>query len=119
MIVVTGASGQLGRLVIQNLLEQVPASQIVAAVRTPEKVQDLAAQGVQIRQADYERPESLDKAFQGSEKVLLISSSDPWPFCCRNRIPGLPRAVSSMMGTPLAASSVVPPRRWQPWWRPP
>lgn len=76
MIVVTGASGQLGRLVIQSLLQHVPASQIVAAVRRPEAVADLAAKGVQIRQADYTQPATLDAAFQGADKVLLISSSE-------------------------------------------
>jgi len=76
MIVVTGASGQLGRLVIQELLALVPASQIVAAVRKPESVADLAAKGVQVRQADYTQPATLDAAFKGADKVLLISSSE-------------------------------------------
>jgi len=76
MIVITGASGQLGRLVIQSLLTKVPASRIVAAVRNPEKVSDLAALGVQVRRADYTDSASLDAAFQGAEKVLLISSSE-------------------------------------------
>ena len=76
MIVITGASGQLGRLVIQSLLTKVPASRIVAAVRNPEKASDLAALGVQIRRADYTDSASLDAAFQGAEKVLLISSSE-------------------------------------------
>lgn len=76
MIVITGASGQLGRLVIQSLLTKVPASRIVAAVRNPQKASDLAALGVQIRRADYTDSASLDAAFQGAEKVLLISSSE-------------------------------------------
>lgn len=76
MIVVTGATGQLGRLVVEELLKTVPASQIVAAVRDPGKAQDLAAKGVVVRQADYARPESLRAAFAGAEKVLLISSSE-------------------------------------------
>ncbi len=77
MIVVTGATGQLGRLVIQSLLQrQVPASRIVAAVRNPAKAADLAAQGIVVRQADYSQPESLRTAFAGAEKVLLISSSE-------------------------------------------
>lgn len=75
MIVVTGASGQLGRLVIQGLLESVPPGEIVAAVRDPAKVADLAARGVQVRVADYDRPETLAAAFAGAEKLLLISSS--------------------------------------------
>lgn len=76
MIVVTGATGQLGRLVINSLLKNVPASQIVAAVRNVEKAGELAALGVQVRQADYNQPASWDDALQGADKVLLISSSE-------------------------------------------
>jgi NAD(P)H dehydrogenase (quinone) len=76
MIVITGASGQLGRLVIEALLQTLPASDIVAAVRTPAKVSDLAARGVQVRQADYSQPATLDAAFKGTDKLLLISSSE-------------------------------------------
>lgn len=76
MIVITGASGQLGRLVIQSLLRSVPASQLVAAVRSPEKAQDLAALGVVVRQADYAQPATLRSAFAGADKLLLISSSE-------------------------------------------
>jgi NAD(P)H dehydrogenase (quinone) len=77
MIVVTGASGQLGRLVVEALLRRglAPAS-IVAAVRQPTKAADLAALGVQVREADYERPATLDAAFAGAERVLLVSSSE-------------------------------------------
>ena len=76
MIVVTGASGQLGRLVIEALLKKLPAGEIVAAVRHPEKVADLAARGVQVRQADYDQPASLATAFKGADKLLLISASE-------------------------------------------
>lgn len=76
MILVTGATGKLGRLVIEKLLEKVPASQVVAAVRHPDKAADLAARGVQVRNADYSQPETLGPAFAGVEKVLLISSSE-------------------------------------------
>ena len=76
MIVVTGASGQLGRLVFHSLLKRIPASQIVAAVRNPASVADLAQLGVQVRQADYNQPASLVSAFAGAKKLLLISSSE-------------------------------------------
>lgn len=76
MIVVTGASGQLGRLVIEALLQKLPAAEIVAAARTPEKVGDLAVRGVQVRRADYNQPATLDAAFKGADKLLLISSSE-------------------------------------------
>jgi NAD(P)H dehydrogenase (quinone) len=76
MIVVTGATGQLGRLVIASLLKKTAVSNIVAAVRNVEKAKDLAALGVQVRQADYSQPASWDAALQGADKVLLISSSE-------------------------------------------
>lgn len=76
MILVTGASGQLGRLVVEELLKRVDADQIVAAVRSPEKVQDLAAQGVVVRTGDYSKPETLASAFVGVSKALLVSSSE-------------------------------------------
>ncbi len=73
MIAITGASGQLGRLVIHELLRKVPASRVVALARKPETVQDL---GVEVRLADYERPETLAAALVGVEKLLLISSNE-------------------------------------------
>ncbi|WP_145601055.1 SDR family oxidoreductase [Yersinia frederiksenii] len=76
MIAVTGATGQLGRLVIDALLKKVPASEIIAAIRNPEKASDLAALGLQVRKADYSQPATLDAAFQGVDKLLLISSSE-------------------------------------------
>ena len=76
MIAITGASGQLGRLVINELLKSVPAQSLVAVVRTPSKLADLAEQGVIVRQGDYTQPESLVSAFEGVDKVLLISSSE-------------------------------------------
>jgi len=77
MIVVTGASGQLGRLAVEALLRRgVPAGEIVAAVRTPAKAADLAAKGVLVRAADYDKPETLDAALQGADKLLLVSSSE-------------------------------------------
>ncbi|WNJ94850.1 SDR family oxidoreductase [Vibrio ruber] len=76
MLAITGATGQLGRLVIEALLQKVPASQIVAAVRDVNKAKDLAGQGIQVRYADYSQPESLRDAFAGVDKVLLISSSE-------------------------------------------
>jgi len=76
MIVITGATGQLGRLVIASLLKRVPASSLVAAVRNVEKAKDIAELGVQVRQADYNQPASWRTALQGASKLLLISSSE-------------------------------------------
>jgi NAD(P)H dehydrogenase (quinone) len=76
MIVITGATGHLGRLVIAALLKKVPASGIAAAVRNVEKARDLAALGVHVRHADYNLPETWDTALKGADKILLISSSE-------------------------------------------
>jgi NAD(P)H dehydrogenase (quinone) len=77
MITVTAATGHFGRLVIDELLERgLPAGEIVAAVRNPEKAADLADRGVQVREADYERPETLATAFKDADRILFISSSD-------------------------------------------
>ncbi|MGY0196848.1 SDR family oxidoreductase [Leptothrix sp. BB-4] len=72
-IAITGATGQLGRLVVEQLKAKVPASEIVALVRTPSKAADL---GVAAREADYSRPEPLPAALAGVDTLLLISSSE-------------------------------------------
>ncbi|MFI5922204.1 SDR family oxidoreductase [Streptomyces anulatus] len=75
-IVVTGATGALGRLVVEALLTSVPAGEVVAVVRDKEKAATLAARGVELRIADYDRPESLAGAFRSGDRVLLISGSE-------------------------------------------
>lgn len=76
-IVVTGATGHLGRLVVESLLERgVPAGEIVATGRSTAKLADLADRGVVVRRADYTDPVSLKEAFDGADKVLLVSSSE-------------------------------------------
>jgi NAD(P)H dehydrogenase (quinone) len=75
--VVTGATGHLGRAVVEALLERgVPAADITATGRSTEKLADLAARGVTVAVADYKDPASLDAAFAGADKVLLVSSND-------------------------------------------
>ncbi len=73
-LLVTGASGHLGRRVVEILLENHPGS-IIAATRTPEKLGDLAAQGVQVRYADFNSPASLITAFDGADRLLLVSTN--------------------------------------------
>ncbi|MFI9213230.1 SDR family oxidoreductase [Streptomyces sp. NPDC053253] len=75
-IVVTGATGQLGRLVIDALLATVPAGSVAAVVRDKEKAADLAERGVELRIADYGKPETLAGAFETGDRVLLISGSE-------------------------------------------
>lgn len=75
MFAVTGASGQLGRLVIDALLNRVAPGEIVALVRAPDSVSDLAAKGVQVRAFDYDAPETLAPALAGVSRLLLISGN--------------------------------------------
>jgi NAD(P)H dehydrogenase (quinone) len=75
-IVVTGATGNLGRFVIEGLLEKVPAEQITAVVRSEEKGAGFAARGVKLAVADYSTPETFDGLFSAGDKVLLISGSE-------------------------------------------
>ena len=77
-ITVTGATGQLGRLVVESLLERgVPADEIVALGRDLSKVRDLAERGVQVRHVDYDDPATLAPALSGTTRLLLVSASDP------------------------------------------
>ena len=75
-LLVTGASGQLGRRVVHHLLHtlQVPAARIIATTRKPDALADLAAEGVVVRQADFEDPASMARAFVGVQRLLLIST---------------------------------------------
>ncbi|MFN8438351.1 MAG: SDR family oxidoreductase [Cytophagales bacterium] len=76
MILITGATGQLGSAIIKNLLETEHKSNLVALVRDTEKAKELADLGVKIKVGNYFDKESLDSAMKDIEKVLLISSSD-------------------------------------------
>ena len=77
-LLVTGATGQLGGLVIEALLETVPAGTIVAAVRDPAKAAAIALRdkGVEVRVADYSQPETLARAMAGVDRLLLVSGSE-------------------------------------------
>jgi NAD(P)H dehydrogenase (quinone) len=75
-IAITGATGQLGRLVVTRLKGKVPAVDIVALARSPAKASDL---GVTVREADYAKPETLASALAGVDALLLISVSDIGP----------------------------------------
>ncbi|MBO7938994.1 SDR family oxidoreductase [Streptomyces sp. S9] len=75
-IVVTGATGHLGRHVVEQLLDKVPAQEITAVVRDEAKAADLAARGVRLAVADYNTPETFDGLFAAGDKVLLISGNE-------------------------------------------
>ena len=73
-ILVTGASGDIGRKTVLHLLKKRPASDLIGLVRDPAKAEDLAALGVELRQGDYLDRESLTRAFVGVEKLMLTST---------------------------------------------
>lgn len=77
MLVVTGATGALGRAIVEQLLARAPADTIVASVRDPANADDLARRGVHVRQADFANASSLARAFQGATKVLIVSLPQP------------------------------------------
>ncbi len=74
-LLVTGAAGQLGRLVIDRLLDKLPADRIAATVRDASATERLRGRGITTFVADYDRPETLDRALAGIGRVLLISSN--------------------------------------------
>jgi NAD(P)H dehydrogenase (quinone) len=74
-IVITGASGQYGRLATDMLIEKGLADRLILITRTPTKLADRAAQGCDIRYGDYDKPETLAEAVKGAEKMLLISGT--------------------------------------------
>lgn len=74
MIVITGASGRLGGAVLRELLDRVPADQLGVSTTAPEAATDLADRGVRVRRGDYDDPASLAHAFEGADRVLLVSA---------------------------------------------
>ncbi len=75
MIIVTGATGKLGRLIVEQLLTKVPTSRVGVSVRDPHKAQSLAQRGARVRHGDFDNPQSLSAAFDGASQVLMVSSN--------------------------------------------
>jgi NAD(P)H dehydrogenase (quinone) len=73
-LLVTGASGHLGRLAVGELLARSPSTHIVATTRRPDSLADIAARGVEVRRADFDDPASLEGAFRGASRALLVST---------------------------------------------
>jgi NAD(P)H dehydrogenase (quinone) len=73
-ILVTGATGKFGSKVVETLLKTVPASELAVSVRNPEKAEGLRARGVDVRHGDFDLPETLDSAFAGIDRLLIISA---------------------------------------------
>jgi uncharacterized protein YbjT (DUF2867 family) len=73
MIIITGATGQLGRQIVEHLLKRVAAERIGVSVRDPQKAADMAVSGVRVRCGTFDDPEGLAHAFEGASQVLIVS----------------------------------------------
>jgi NAD(P)H-binding len=133
MIVITGATGQLGLAVVENILRHGSASQITLSVRKPEDAGSLKARGMDVRRGDFDEPESLTRSFTGADRLLLISASgidhekrsarhrnaihaaggvdrDGWPACG----PAPARAPCPPPGTAAGSLQAGAGRGWRP-----
>ncbi|AZN38756.1 SDR family oxidoreductase [Paenibacillus albus] len=97
-LLVTGATGKLGAEVVEELLKTVPASQIAVSVRNPEKAEGLRAQGIDVRHGDFDRPETLDAAFQGIDRILIISTDGDTETRIRQHVNAIEAAARAKVG---------------------
>lgn len=97
-MLVTGATGKLGKKVVEHLLKTVPAGQLSVSVRNPEKAENLRALGVDVRQGDFDVPESLDSAFAGVDRMLLISADGDNETRIRQHTNAVEAAVRAKVG---------------------
>lgn len=118
MIIITGATGRLGRMTVERLLGRVPAEEIGVSVRDPEKAGDLRERGVRVRQGDFADPASLAHAFEGASQVLIVSADTTGEAALRLHRTAIDAAVEAgagrivytgHMGT--SPSSLFPPMR--------
>ena len=102
-IMVTGATGKLGSIVIETLLETVPAKDLAVSVRNPEKAENLRARGVDVRYGDFDQPDTLDKAFAGIDRLLIVSADGD----NETRIRDMPLPLRQLVGL-MSVSSRIP-----------
>ncbi|MGG4482944.1 NmrA family NAD(P)-binding protein, partial [Paenibacillus illinoisensis] len=105
-ILVTGATGHLGSLVVEALLKTVSAGDLAVSVRNPEKAEALRAQGVDVRHGDFDQPDTLVKAFAGVDRLLLISTDGDNETRIRQHHAAVHAAKSAGVGF-IAYTSVV------------
>jgi uncharacterized protein YbjT (DUF2867 family) len=106
VIIVTGATGKLGRRIVERLLERVPADRVGVSVRDPRKAQDLADRGVRVRQGSFDDPASLVQAFEGAEQLLLISLDRTGEQCVTGHRAAVDAAVKAGVGRILYTSQM-------------
>jgi NAD(P)H dehydrogenase (quinone) len=105
-MLVTGATGKFGTKVVETLLKTVPASQIAVSVRNPEKAEGLRARGIEVRQGDFDRPESLTSAFAGIDRLLIISADGDNETRIRQHTNAVTAAANAKVGF-IAYTSIV------------
>ncbi|MDH6493891.1 SDR family oxidoreductase [Streptomyces sp. SAI-149] len=106
MIIVTGATGKLGRRTVKYLLERVPADRVGVSVRDPRKAQDLADRGVRVRHGSFDDPASLVHAFEGAEQLLLVSLDRTGEECVTGHRTAIEAAVKAGVGRILYTSQM-------------
>ena len=111
MIVMTGASGQFGRLVAQALAERVSPTQVRLGAREPGKITDLADKGFKTVAADFDKPETLDAAFAGAKVVLIISGDAPSAHRIRQHRAAIDAAKAAGVGRVAYTSFTNPTPR--------
>ncbi|WP_027086959.1 SDR family oxidoreductase [Cohnella panacarvi] len=97
-MLVTGATGKLGTEVVDALLKTVPADRIAASVRNPEKAVRLREQGVEVRQGDFDQPATLDSAFAGIDRLLIISTDGDTETRIRQHTNAIEAAARAKVG---------------------
>ncbi|ROQ67939.1 uncharacterized protein YbjT (DUF2867 family) [Streptomyces sp. 840.1] len=95
MIIVTGATGKLGRQVVEGLLTRMPADRIGISVRDPQKAKAFADRGVRVRQGSFTDPDSLAHAFEGASQVLIVSVDKMGEECVRQHRAAIDGAVAA------------------------
>ncbi|MEV8526184.1 SDR family oxidoreductase [Streptomyces sp. NPDC052000] len=95
MIIVTGATGQLGRQIVERLLTRVPAARVSVSVRDPQKAQALADRGVRVRRGSFTDAASLAHAFEGASQVLIVSVDKMGEECVRQHRTAIEAAVAA------------------------
>ncbi len=95
MIIVTGATGQLGRQIVERLLTRVPAARVGVSVRDPQRARTLADQGVRVRQGSFTDPAGLAHAFEGASQVLIVSVDKMGDECVKQHRTAIEAAVAS------------------------
>ncbi|CAN5489521.1 NAD(P)H-binding protein [soil metagenome] len=95
MLVVTGANGTLGSLVVERLLARVPATRIALSVREPDKAKHFSDRGVRVRQGDFEDAPSLARAFEGVTEILIISAAAVGEVALRRHRTAIDAAIAA------------------------